>query len=116
VTNVSLLQGLASTYLTACKPGDLITCNVASAPNFHLPMDPACPAIFVAAGVGVAPFRSFWMERSARAKVLGGLAPAVLFFGCRSKAADCLFHEARARSAPLGCFVSCSGDLCCLST
>ena len=49
------------------------------------------------AGVGIAPFRAFWMERSARAKVLGAgvLAPAVLFFGCRSKQADCLFHEAR---------------------
>ena len=49
----------------------------------------------VAAGVGIAPFRSFWLERAARAKILGNLAPAVLFFGCRSKSSDCLFQEAR---------------------
>ena len=95
------MQGLTSTHLAGCKPGDTVSCNVASAPNFHLPMDPLCPAIFVAAGVGIAPFRSFWMERSARAQMMGNLAPAVLFFGCRSKAADCLFQEVRAASAIL---------------
>ena len=89
------VQGLASTYLTACKQGDRIHCSIATAPSFHLPMDPSCPAIFVAAGTGIAPFRSFWMERAARGKYTGGLAPAVLFFGCRSKAADCLFSDVR---------------------
>lgn len=89
------MQGLASTYLTACQPGDTVHFSIVSSPSFHLPMDPSCPAIFVAAGTGIAPFRSFWMERSARARYATNLAPAVLFFGCRSKAADCLFHEVR---------------------
>jgi sulfite reductase alpha subunit-like flavoprotein len=56
-------------------------------------MDQMCPAIFVATGTGIAPFRSFWMERAARARYTSTLAPAVLFFGCRSKATDCLFLE-----------------------
>ena len=89
------MQGLASTYLTGCQPGDMVHFSVVSSPSFHLPMDPSCPAIFVAAGTGIAPFRGFWMERSARARYATNLAPAVLFFGCRSKAADCLFHEVR---------------------
>jgi hypothetical protein len=45
------------------------------------------------------------MERAARARYVSSLAPAVLFFGCRSKATDCLFLEV--------CCVCFFLEMCC---
>ena len=32
---------------------------------FHLPEDNTLPIVMVCAGTGIAPFRSFWLERKA---------------------------------------------------
>ena len=47
--------------------------------------------ICVAAGSGIAPFRGFFQERAALASKGKELAPAILFFGCRSPSTDNLY-------------------------
>jgi cytochrome P450 / NADPH-cytochrome P450 reductase len=100
------LQGVASSFLNTCKPGQAVAFSLAPAPAFRMPMDPACPLVLVAAGTGIAPFRGFWAERSARAAHVGGyrgLAPAVLFFGCRSKDVGCFYRKVRNCSLQMSC-------------
>ena len=74
-----------------------------AAPAFHMPMHPECPSVWVAAGTGIAPFRSFWRERIARRKYVGELAPALLIFGCRTLEHDSLYKQVReaAKHSPL---------------
>jgi sulfite reductase alpha subunit-like flavoprotein len=72
-----------------------------SAPSFRLPDDKTCPVIMVGAGTGIAPFRSFWLER----KVDKEMSPLpngvngnewgdmVLYFGCRDPNLDDLYRN-----------------------
>lgn len=95
------MQGLASTFLNRAKPGDIVSFALVTAASFHLPMDPACPAVYVAAGTGIAPFRSFWEERKARLPIVKSLAPTILVFGCRTKNDDAMYAQVRhSPSAP----------------
>jgi cytochrome P450/NADPH-cytochrome P450 reductase len=60
-----------------------------------MPTNPeATPAIYIAAGSGLAPFRGFIQERammlSAKHRTL---APALFFFGCRSPDEDDIYRE-----------------------
>lgn len=52
------------------------------------------PMVWVAAGTGIAPFRSFWQERMRRLKDGQALGPAILVYGCRGMDKDALFTEA----------------------
>jgi sulfite reductase alpha subunit-like flavoprotein len=66
--------------------------------NFRLPADQQVPLLLVGPGTGVAPFRSFLQQRQAQAAAAaaGGApppAPCVLFFGCRSAAADFYYAD-----------------------
>jgi len=48
-----------------------------STTKFHLPADETSPVIMIAAGSGIAPFRSFWLAKK--------LNPMYLFFGCQKE-------------------------------
>lgn len=78
--------GTASNYLSTLHPGDIFHVMVKeSHASFHLPLDiEETPLIMVAAGTGIAPFRGFLQERACQAKAGRKLAPALLFFGCRT--------------------------------
>ncbi|GKT48139.1 bifunctional cytochrome P450/NADPH--P450 reductase [Colletotrichum spaethianum] len=87
--------GVASSYLDSLTKGDSL--HVAVRPShaaFRLPSDAErTPIIFVAAGTGIAPFRGFIQERAAMLIAGRTLAPALLFFGCRSPDNDDLYRE-----------------------
>ncbi|KAH8734360.1 cytochrome P450 [Ilyonectria robusta] len=88
-------QGVATSYLNSLSEGD--TLHVAIRPSqaaFGLPSDPeSTPIVCVAAGTGLAPFRGFIQERAAMIGSGRKLAPAILFFGCRSPDVDDLYRE-----------------------
>lgn len=85
--------GVASTYLASLQPSDPIHVSVRpSHTAFHLPADPyATPIIMVAAGSGIAPFMGFLQERAALLATTKTLAPAVLYYGCRSPTHDAIY-------------------------
>lgn len=87
--------GVASSYLSSLAPGDKLHVSVRpSHSSFHLPTDAAnTPVILVGAGSGVAPFRGFIQERAAQVAAGRTLAPAILFFGCRSPDKDDLYRS-----------------------
>lgn len=104
--------GVASTYLASLQPSDPLHVSVRpSHAAFHLPPDPhATPIIMVAAGSGIAPFMGFLQERAAllthnpntnstndnstdnkNNQATTALAPAVLYYGCRSPTHDAIY-------------------------
>ncbi|OLN81295.1 Bifunctional P-450:NADPH-P450 reductase 6 [Colletotrichum chlorophyti] len=87
--------GVASSYLDSLAEGDSL--HVAIRPShaaFSIPSDAErTPLICVAAGTGVAPFRGFIQERATMIAAGRTLAPALLFFGCRSPDHDDLYRE-----------------------
>ncbi|KAL4440247.1 hypothetical protein ABPG75_003248 [Micractinium tetrahymenae] len=85
--------GFCSSYITALRPGDRARFRLVSQPSFRQPLNLAAPVIMVAAGTGLAPFRGFWQERLLRLQQGQALGPALLLFGCRSRAKDFLFAE-----------------------
>lgn len=96
---VVVRQGLASSYLSTLTAGSVLYVSLhPSSPDFHLP-EPARPVIMVAAGTGLAPFLGFLQERKlflADGQQQGNETPfgkAVLFFGCRGPALDCLYAD-----------------------
>ena len=87
--------GVTGAYLSNLKPGDDIQVSVRSTNKFfHLPADPLeTPILMFAGGTGLAPFRGFLQERAVQLKAGRKLAPALLFFGCRSSTADLLYAD-----------------------
>ncbi|OHW95197.1 cytochrome p450 [Colletotrichum incanum] len=87
--------GVASSYLHSLVKGD--TLHVAIRPShaaFSLPTDAErTPIICVAAGTGLAPFRGFIQERAVMIAAGRTLAPALLFYGCRSPEHDDLYRS-----------------------
>lgn len=87
--------GVATSYLASLEAGDKL--HVAIRPShasFHLPVDSEkTPVLCIAAGSGLAPFRGFIQERAAMLGAGRKLAPAILFFGCRSPGQDDLYRE-----------------------
>lgn len=76
--------GVSTSYLSSLTSGDRIQVSIRpSNASFHLPADPSkTPIICIAAGTGLAPFRSFIQERHTMlANNKLSLAPAILFFG-----------------------------------
>ena len=88
-------MGVASTYLSQLKPGDIV--HVAVKPSnqaFHLPTDAdKTPVIMIAAGTGLAPFRGFIQERAAQTAAGRKLAPAHFYIGCRHPDKDELYRD-----------------------
>ncbi|KAG7307096.1 hypothetical protein JYU34_007233 [Plutella xylostella] len=89
-----LHYGVCSNYLMDRKPGDEVYLFIRSAPNFHLPQDPAVPLILIGPGTGIAPFRGFWHHRRAMIspRNRANAGPVWLFFGCRTRTMD-LYRE-----------------------
>lgn len=97
---------MCSAYLTslASLPADAPNSRLPvwlSEGSLRLPKQPAAPIIMVGPGTGVAPFRSFLEDRQVvRREGAEGVGEAVLFFGCRNRAADFYFEPQWADSAP----------------
>ncbi|MEU2234077.1 bifunctional cytochrome P450/NADPH--P450 reductase [Streptomyces vietnamensis] len=85
-------RGAASTHLQRVRPGDRIAATVTSPPDaFRPPADPSTPAIMIAAGSGIAPFRGFIQARMAAAAAGHDVGSTVLFFGCQHPEWDDLY-------------------------
>ncbi|OLN81882.1 Bifunctional P-450:NADPH-P450 reductase 4 [Colletotrichum chlorophyti] len=88
--------GVASSYLASLRAGDKVQLAVrGAAGGFHLPLESdKVPIVLIAAGTGLAPFRAFIQERAIRHENGCPVAPAFLFYGCRSPESDDLYrHE-----------------------
>lgn len=100
--------GVASTQLgERVSPGDIVSVYISKNPDFRLPADDSKPVIMVGPGTGLAPFRSFMMERlltvsndddgedshNKEKKTKPSLGEAVLFFGCRRRDQDYLYGD-----------------------
>lgn len=89
-TNGRQREGVCSSYLA-----DRARMNEADLPifvaesHFGLPADDSVPVIMVGPGTGVAPFRSFVMDRATR----GAKGPNWLFFGDQRKDHDFLYAD-----------------------
>ncbi|PNY23978.1 Bifunctional P450/NADPH-P450 reductase [Tolypocladium capitatum] len=95
--------GVASSFLSSLSPGERLHVAVRPSKSFQLPSDAEnTPMVCVAAGSGIAPFRGFMMERAAMIGAGRKVAPALLFFGCRSPDQDDLYAEELARWEELG--------------
>ncbi|KND90461.1 Bifunctional P450/NADPH-P450 reductase [Tolypocladium ophioglossoides CBS 100239] len=95
--------GVATSFLSSLGPGERLHVAVRPSKSFHLPGDAEkTPMVCVAAGSGIAPFRGFIQERAAMIGAGRKVAPALLFFGCRSPDQDDLYAEELARWEELG--------------
>ncbi|KAF2833493.1 NADPH-cytochrome P450 reductase-like protein [Ophiobolus disseminans] len=96
--------GVATNYLASLAPGDKLHVSVRSSHQaFHLPKDAKnVPVIMVAAGTGIAPFRGFIQERAAQLAAGRALAPALLFYGCRSPDSDLMYSDLFKRWEQMG--------------
>jgi sulfite reductase alpha subunit-like flavoprotein len=92
-----LKEGICSSYLAALQESDSrqVLCYI-KAGTFHIPTDLSVPIICVAAGTGVAPFRSIIQDRIARIKHEEAKVETpnlVLFYGCRNDKDDDYYAE-----------------------
>lgn len=86
----ALHEGVCSNYLNRIDSDEIIPCFVRAAPSFHLPPDDKVPCILIGPGTGIAPFRSFWEQRS-HDKIKG--STMALLFGCRHSEQDHIYKE-----------------------
>ena len=92
-------KGVCSTYMAdRVKPGDKVRIFVQNKPGFHLPEDGATPIIMVGPGAGIAPFRSFWQQRT----VDRATGPMWLFFGNPYSATDGCYEDELAKLVEAG--------------
>ena len=85
----SLSAGVGSGYLAdLLEAGDEINIFPLSNRSFHLPEDPATPIIMVGPGVGIAPFRSYLLDRAAGAST----GPSWLFYGDQHERTDFVYR------------------------
>lgn len=97
--------GVCTSYIDH-MPESQVMCFFKPAPSFRLPNDLSVPIIMIAAGSGIAPFRSFWQERQVQIKSFtgtgsrrlslatnSGIGKMILFFGCRSSQIDQLYAD-----------------------
>lgn len=96
-SGTSRFKGVTGNYLRGLRRDDSVQVNIRRATSaFHLPASPASTAILMFCnGTGIAPFHGFIQERATQlaANPNQQLAPALLFFGCRSPTADALYNE-----------------------
>ncbi|WP_028488299.1 assimilatory sulfite reductase (NADPH) flavoprotein subunit [Thiothrix lacustris] len=80
--------GTASNALAGLQSGDAVAVHWLANPHFKLPTDSETPLIMIGAGTGVAPFRSFLLERD----VQGLRGKTWLFFGEQRFRSDFLYQ------------------------
>ncbi|ROR46541.1 bifunctional cytochrome P450/NADPH--P450 reductase [Kitasatospora cineracea] len=96
-------RGVASGYLQRVRPGDRISATVTSPPDtFRPPSDTRTPAVMIAAGTGIAPFRGFIRARMHAAASGREVGPTVLFFGCQHPDWDDLYADEFAEHTKAG--------------
>src|SRR5262249_34478623 len=89
-----IYRGVCSNYLARRRAGDIIHATVKETKaGFRLPDNDAVPIIMIGPGTGLAPFRGFLQERTARKAGGATLGPAMLFFGCRHPDQDFLYAD-----------------------
>ena len=94
-------KGVCSNWLNSLGLGDEINCAIRIAPLFHLPKDLTVPIIMVGTGTGIAPFRSFWLQRKIdKTRQLvphsgqrSGWGDMYLYFGCRYATIDNIYYD-----------------------
>ena len=102
--------GVATSYLASLEENESILVAVRqSQAAFSMPASPeTTPAIYICAGSGLAPFRGFIQERAIMLSAANSpsqqrtLAPAMLFYGCRSPDQDDLYRAELDDWAKLG--------------
>ncbi|NXR46173.1 NOS2 protein, partial [Hippolais icterina] len=89
-----LHHGVCSTWLNTIELNETVLCFIRSANEFHLPEEPAKPCLLIGTGTGIAPFRSFWLQRlyDLEHRGLRG-GDMTLLFGCRQPELDHIYRE-----------------------
>ena len=78
-------KGLCSTWISRLKTGDVVNITTKKG-TLKFPEAPT-PIVMVGPGTGIAPFRSFLLDNSAKQR------PCLLYFGSRNREADFFFEE-----------------------
>ncbi|NWU89997.1 NOS2 protein, partial [Upupa epops] len=89
-----LHHGVCSTWLNTAALNEVVPCFIRSAGEFHLPEEPTRPCLLIGPGTGIAPFRSFWLQRLCdleKKGIRGG--DMTLLFGCRQPELDHIYRE-----------------------
>uniref|UniRef100_A0A8C4V9H1 Nitric oxide synthase n=1 Tax=Falco tinnunculus TaxID=100819 RepID=A0A8C4V9H1_FALTI len=89
-----LHHGVCSTWLNTIALNEIVPCFIRSANEFRLPEEPTKPCILIGPGTGIAPFRSFWLQRLhdlEKKGIKGG--DMTLLFGCRQPEMDHIYKE-----------------------
>uniref|UniRef100_A0A8B9GEZ8 Nitric oxide synthase n=1 Tax=Amazona collaria TaxID=241587 RepID=A0A8B9GEZ8_9PSIT len=87
-----LHHGVCSTWLNTIALNEMVPCFVRSANEFQLPKEPSRPCLLIGSGTGIAPYRSFWLQRlydMEKRGIKGG--DMTLLFGCRQPDMDHLY-------------------------
>jgi cytochrome P450 / NADPH-cytochrome P450 reductase len=87
-----IFRGICSNYLESLNPGDFIRVGILES-HFRLPEDASTPMIWVGAGTGIAPYRSFIQSRSALQAQGQQLGKCILIAGCRKPGYDQLYAQ-----------------------
>uniref|UniRef100_A0A8C3KKC7 Nitric oxide synthase, inducible n=1 Tax=Calidris pygmaea TaxID=425635 RepID=A0A8C3KKC7_9CHAR len=89
-----LHHGVCSTWLNTLALNGTVPCFIRSANEFQLPKEPTKPCILIGPGTGIAPFRSFWLQRlyDLEKKGLKG-GEMTLLFGCRQPDVDHIYKK-----------------------
>ena len=87
-----VFRGICSNYLESLNPGDFIRVGILES-HFRLPDDSSTPMIWIGAGTGIAPYRSFIQSRSVLQAQGQQLGKCVLIAGCRKPEYDQLYAQ-----------------------
>ncbi|MFF1279754.1 cytochrome P450 [Streptomyces sp. NPDC058299] len=90
-------RGTCSHHLASLRPGDTVYARVQPCREAFR-VDGSAPAVLIAAGTGLAPFRGVVADRLAARRAGSELPPALLYFGCDAPDADFL-HAGELRAA-----------------
>jgi len=87
-----VFRGICSNYLESLNPGDFIRVGILDS-HFRLPEDSSIPMIWIGAGTGIAPYRSFIQSRSILQDQGRQLGKCILIAGCREPGYDQLYAQ-----------------------